>query len=264
MDKLIYRSQMFRYAITTKPISEIPYSEMQVLLHHAKIKLGQFKNGEITFRSKVYDDDAERLEMFMENNITGLAGELVINQYCFGQITGLRMFNEERTKCNHNPIKSDKGSDVLGFPIDVKTTHMRHIGMIGSHFRRKLAVREGELHDGNIYVLALIENENIDDIENPTFIIVDLVGWCWGEDLPDYADGEGSDYKGAYTKLGQYLHPMTSFPYQKIGFPREPIGNTMFKCQQIKHDVSDQLPTEINDKGEWQDEQSKNQQREAA
>ncbi len=248
---MTYRSQIFRYVISSDRILGIPYSEIDVLNHHAKIKLGQFINGEITFRSKVYDNDVERLEMFKENNITGLAGELAINQHFHGKIMGMRKFNEERTKCNHNPIKSDKGSDIPGFQVDVKTTHMRHLGMAGSHFMRKLAVRDGELHDGNIYVLGLIERGNIDQFAYPTSVIVDLVGWCWRHELPDYADGEGSDYEGAYTKRGQYLNPMVTLPYKEIGFPREPVGSTMFKRMGVVHQTTDLSPTLIIDKGEW-------------
>lgn len=132
--------------------------------------------------------DEQRQEKLFQDACVGQLGQLGATLYLTGSD---RAYVQSRDLADANPLKGDRGSDIPGYPIDIKSSFIKRYK--DSHFWG-LHVRPVERHPDNVYVLATVANELASFEEE---IIVSLVGWAFEFDLPKTPVTEGL-FAGAY------------------------------------------------------------------
>lgn len=130
-------------------------------------------NAEIGGMSNIRSDD-DRKQKLKTDQYIGQAGNAALSLYLTGSID---LYIKTRQKQDENKYRGDNGEDLIGFPVDVKTSVMRR----GPDFNYHLYVRDREYHRGIIYVLGLMSESNLN--------VVSLVGFKSSEHLPQSIDG---------------------------------------------------------------------------
>ena len=141
-----------------------------------------------------------------EDQMIGQIGELCLSLYYDNSLVG---YISARKSKNKNPTLGDKGSDLPGILVDVKTSWKTPSRAFLDH---RLAVRPDERHVNCIYILALTDINNIKIDESCKCV---FVGWLPDSGLPDKPHLSG-EFRGAYLVNGSDLNPM---PNEFAGLP---------------------------------------------
>jgi hypothetical protein len=143
-------------------------------------------------KSKVRED---RWQNMTEDQLIGQIGAYAGHRYWYGHSQG---YLQSRHVCNMYPDVGDGGSDIIGANIDFKASRVRSSTRPLEHYN--LAVRKGERHTGNVYVLVLVET----DFESAT---AHLMGWATDEMFPEKPASDGP-LAGAFCIRADALAPM--------------------------------------------------------
>lgn len=143
--------------------------------------------------SAVREDRGDRQRALHEDQLVGQLGEYAICRW-FG---APEYYFERRARINADPLVGDDGEDFFG-QIDVKTSLMRGSG---PRWGYRLLVRPRERHDGNRYVLALV-----DQVQAPATVW--LMGWAHDSQF-EWKEGDGP-LKGAWAIWAFDLEPMST------------------------------------------------------
>lgn len=138
-------------------------------------------------------DDADRMERLMEDQTVGQLGQMALAIWKDGHMGEYLI---QRAAANQYPTQGDGGADFVGSNIDVKASLMR---ASDDPMLYRLAVRPAEMHDGWVYVLALVE---------PFMVGVQLVGWALSSDLTAQGMAEEGTFRGAYVMSAEVLRPL--------------------------------------------------------
>lgn len=168
-------------------MSEYPYTDIdgmdydRVAAHARNACLGGLSN---------VRDVVDRQRSLEEDQLVGQLGEFALYKYL-----GIpESYYERRKQIDLNPWASDGHTDFAN--MDVKTSLMRASKVPWSYH---LVVRPRERQDGNVFVLAVV-----DQLKPPAR--VQLVGWAKDEELEFCPTGV---FAGAWVRKGTGLHPMT-------------------------------------------------------
>jgi hypothetical protein len=138
-------------------------------------------------------EDADRLERLMEDQTVGQLGQMALAIWKDGHMGEYLI---QRAAANAYPTQGDGGADFVGSNIDVKTSLMRASYDPLSY---RLPVRPAEMHDGWVYVLALVE---------PFMVGVVLVGFAVSSDLMARGMATEGTFAGAYVLPATELRPL--------------------------------------------------------
>jgi hypothetical protein len=196
---MIYESQIIKYQVNEHHFDKVAF--------HAKKRILQLHTGEANLYSAVHKDGETRMAAAPIDRTIGVIGEYAINVYMRGKIEGFLKFDEFRTEMNGKPAGDDGGSDVPGFPIDIKTSAMRSTRLKTLDYH--LPIPPKDRRDGNVFVLGLVDKGYL-DIENRK-MIVDIIGWAHDKEFTQYRST--GVFEGKYVIKARELHPMIEFPY---------------------------------------------------
>jgi hypothetical protein len=158
-----------------------------------------------------FREPGERASVLSADQFVGVGlGELACNKYFFS----VDAYAQSREARNASPKDGDGGSDSPGWKIDYKTSLARKRNLLSYN----LVVRPRERHDGFIYVLALVREEEID---SPT-PEVNLIGWATDEMLDGRMVSDGV-FAGAFVMPASRLG--------KIGQLKERFGALVFRMR---------------------------------
>lgn len=131
----------------------------------------------------------DRKENLDVDQMVGQLGECALALCMTGNINA---YVQHRKECNEHPELGDKGIDLPGLRIDVKTSLLRYPEIYPEDYH--LFGRPRERHDGHTYVFALIPTPRKAPDEDPRDwllrqkeIAVLFVGWAYENELPDEA-----------------------------------------------------------------------------
>jgi hypothetical protein len=171
--------------IITVPITS---SELAFLKRHAKrAELG----------GKSHIRGADRQATLGRDQLIGMVGAFAGTKQLFGDV---RLFRMQRYFADLYPTVGDGGSDIPGCNIDIKSSAVTSPDLLSYH----LLVRPKELHDGMVYVLALVEERAL--TSHPP-CVVHLVGWASAEMLPRTPSTDAR-FAGAYALPASALNPL--------------------------------------------------------
>ena len=147
--------------------------------------------------SWIREDREERMAQLGEDQLVGQLGEAALFLWLFGN---LDWYDSSRTESYKKPGKGDKGQDVPGYKVDIKTSLMRKKPYPLDYH---LFVAPREWHPGWAFVSGLVESTSDDEAT------VLLCGWARSEfmQLPDTHQW----FKGTYWLPVSSLSPMTEF-----------------------------------------------------
>ena len=140
-----------------------------------------------------------RDETLFQDACVGQLGQLGATLYLMGSEA---LYIKSREIANANPLKGDGGSDIPGYPIDIKSALIRRSQ--NSHYY-SMHIKPAERHPMTIYVLATVAFEDSFELGEET--IVSLVGWAHESDLPKEKLTEGI-FKGSHELPRRALRPM--------------------------------------------------------
>lgn len=205
-----------KYTITNLIIAhptQKDLSEISLMKNHADKNCDDFLSEKRPSKSQIEDDPEKRKADYPENAWTGQSGELIINQWMNGRKQGMASYHQARLWHELNPSAGDNGSDVPGFPVDIKTSYLRQDNQ--DLMGKTLSVRPVERHTGNIYVLGLIRQVDVDLI-NWMFVSVNMIGWIYESDLTPWGQPNGKyPFEGSYVRYSYQLKPMATFPIKQ-------------------------------------------------
>jgi hypothetical protein len=135
----------------------------------------------------------DRMEKLLEDQTVGQLGQMALAVWKDGHIGEYLM---QRAAANNYPTHGDGGADLIGSNIDVKTSLMR-----GSDdpMQYRLAVRPAEMHDGWVYMLAVVPQQ---------MDAVHLVGWATSTDMQARPPEDAGHFMGARTLFADELRPL--------------------------------------------------------
>ncbi len=113
-----------------------------------------------------------------------------------------------RWMLTNNPHAGDGGSDIPGANVDFKSSLMRNNP---DPLDYRLAVRPGERHAGTVYILILIELDEVNQSGT-----AHLVGWLAEKDLPAKPEASGT-FKGAFVVSARELKPLMPLQWKWTG-----------------------------------------------
>jgi len=151
---------------------------------------------------------ADRAAALKVDQFVGQLGNAALSIYLTGSTDA---YARTRREANETPWRGDGGSDLLGLPLDIKTSLMR---CSRDPYDYRLIVRPAELHDGHTYVLGLVEHpawsgSTLRDMGEAT---VHLVGWARREGLGS-PEASGM-FAGACVLGAHLLNPMMPVGWQ--------------------------------------------------
>ena len=152
-------------------------------------------------------DDREK--SLLQDQIVGQIGEMCLNLYHNGTVD---QYIAARKAKNKNKTAGDKGSDLPGILVDVKTS-CKALGRKAIDHR--LAVRPTERHSNCIYILAITD---INNFKEDTSCLCVLVGWAADHELPKKPNLSGT-FRGAYTIPGDELNKLPKY-FDDLPFTR--------------------------------------------
>jgi len=159
-----------------------------------------------------FREPGERAAVLSVDQFVGVGlGELACNKYFFS----VDAYVQSREARNARPKDGDGGSDSPGWKIDYKTSLARKRNLLSYN----LVVRPRERHDGFVYVLALVREE---DIESP-MPEVNLIGWATDEMLDGRVVSDGV-FAGAFVMPASMLG--------KIGELKERFSGLVFRMRE--------------------------------
>jgi len=136
---------------------------------------------------------SDRLERLMEDQTVGQLGQMALAIWKDGH---LGEYLIQRAAANTYPTHGDGGADLVGSNVDVKSSLMRASSDWSAY---RLPVRPAEMHDGWVYVLALVE---------PDLSAVLLVGFATSTEVSAGGLEQGGPFAGAYTMAAADLRPL--------------------------------------------------------
>lgn len=171
---------------------ELSKYDLNLAQHHAtKAQLGGVS------RVRAAED---RQATLVQDQLVGQLGTLALTKYLYGT-TERYLFS--RYYQNKTPHEGDGGEDLPGTNVDVKTSVMRY-GQDPVQYN--LCVRPREVHQGWVYVLALVPK----DFESNR--VVHLMGWASVDDLPLKPAADGP-LAGAFVVPASSLVPFPPIRY---------------------------------------------------
>lgn len=150
-------------------------------------------------RSSVRDAE-DRMDALEQDQIVGQLGQMALSLWKDGH---LGEYLIQRAVANADPLRGDGGSDLVGSNVDVKASLMRSSDDPLSY---RLPVRPAELHDGWVYVLALVD---------PMMTRVWLVGWATSEDLEGVRPAIDGPFLGARCIPAVRLRPLPPIDWSR-------------------------------------------------
>lgn len=150
---------------STKKIYPIQFSQDEIRLvqtHlHALLQSRRMKGGQ-AFGLSNYRTNMERNDSTNKGNvldgITGQAGNYALIKWFYGD-NAPGVYEKTRRKANNSPFRGDKGSDIIGFSIDIKTSKIQNkkvVSMKSGSFNPSLyqgmKIFPRERHEGVCYV----------------------------------------------------------------------------------------------------------------
>lgn len=157
----------------------------RVRLHARRAELGG--------KSQIRGSD--RRQTLAADQFTAQAGEAALSILLTGNIA---LYERTRARREQSPFSGDGGSDLIGYPIDVKTSRARY----GWQRLYHLWIRPPEYHADTVYYFALMDRERDD--------VVIFAGWAVGRCIPLAADGR-------YTLRQDQLNGMELIDFSQAG-----------------------------------------------
>jgi len=190
MNFKVRRRTVERKNIITKRLNSLELNLIREMAERAQI--GGY--------SQIHLDEEKRKQSLAMDQFIGQIGN-----YIGAKILDGTPFPKEyyisRMYANRHPNEGDGGSDIPGTNIDFKTSLMR--GELDPMSYR-LIVRPNERHNDWIYVLVLVEPQNISIFDWKT-AVVHIVGWAT-DDMLLTIETEGI-FRGAYILPTIVLYP---------------------------------------------------------
>lgn len=184
---------------------ETQVRDVWVLPRDIKVCAYHAQQAEIGGQSNIREKNGRKENMAIDQ-LVGQLGEYALSMYLTGSPIE---YQRQRTIANTFPSLGDNGQDIFGLNIDVKTSAMRNRP---SPLDYTLAVRPKEVEPEWCYVLALVQPNGTIGIVPTMAVRVRLVGWISTEELPKAVEKHGT-FKGAYTVVAQYLHPLPNLEW---------------------------------------------------
>ena len=129
-------------------------------------------NAELGGKSNIRSD-TNRRSTLAGDQLTAQLGEAALSKFMTGSVD---LYEKTRQERDLDKWHGDKGSDLLGYNVDVKTSRARR----GLDFPYNLWVREREYHEDTIYFLAIVS----EDDDSSVFFL----GWCLGSEIKSKTD----------------------------------------------------------------------------
>lgn len=172
----------------------IPLEPVRIPVSETMLRTAQrFAKAACIGGSSSVRDDIDRMERLMEDQTVGQLGQMALAIWKDGHMGEYLI---QRAAANQYPTHGDGGADFVGGNIDVKASLMR---ASEDPMLYRLAVRPAEMHDGWVYVLALVE---------PFMVGVQLVGWALSSDLTAKPAASEGTFAGAYVINAPELRPL--------------------------------------------------------
>ena len=154
---------------------------------------------EIGGHSLIREEDRE--VTLQIDQLVGQIGQYALALYLLGEPS---KYYAQRMIANIHPEIGDSGQDLIGANVDVKTSLMR---ASQDPMEYVLPVRPKELHEGHVYILALIEPNGESSLKVNEPLLVHLVGWATTDDIMSTPEEDGI-FKGAHVIQARKLHPL--------------------------------------------------------